>query len=115
MRKDLRLRRPELFPKVYKEGKSLAAREVVLYFLYPGTEGPTRVGFSISKKVGKAVTRNKIKRRLKSILESIADNLRGGYILVFVGRPAAAESSFAELREAVRRLLKQADILKDNQ
>lgn len=80
-------------------------------FLYLGPGFPTRAGFSISKKVGNAVTRNRIKRRLKGVLESAGQELRSGYILVIVGRPAAADSSFAELRNSVRRLLKRAEIL----
>lgn len=111
MRKELRLRRSQLFDKTYKEGKSIAAREVVLCFLYLEPGAPTRAGFSISKKVGNAVTRNRIKRRLKSILGSASESLRSGYILVLVGRPPAVEASFGELNKSVRRLLKRAEIL----
>ena len=111
MRKELRLRRPQLFDKTYKEGKSIAAREVVLCFLYLEPGIPTRAGFSISKKVGNAVIRNRTKRRLKSILGSASESLRSGYILVLIGRAPAAEASFAELNKSVRRLLKRAEIL----
>ena len=114
MRKDLRLRRGELFSRAYKEGKALTAAEVVLYFLYAG-EGPTRIGFAVGKKVGKAVVRNKTRRRLKSIVAAVADNLKNGYILVFVGRPPAADSAFSELRDRVYQLLKQANVFKDVQ
>lgn len=114
MRKDLRLRQTRLFDKVYKEGKSIATGEVVLCFLYLGSEAPTKVGFSISKKVGNAVTRNKVKRRLKSIIGSAVGSLRDGYVLVFVGRPKAARSSFTDLKNSAYRLLRQANILEDN-
>ena len=114
VRRDLRLRRGELFAKAYREGKSIPAKQVVLYFLDTGSGDPTRVGFSISKKIGNAVVRNKTKRRLKSILGSLADELREGHILVFVGRTAVTDCSFAELSAVVRRLLERATILGGN-
>lgn len=115
MRKELRLKPAQLFKKVYKEGKSIAAREAVLCFLYLGPGLPTRAGFSISKKVGNAVTRNRIKRRLKSVVETAGQGLRSGYVLVIIGRPPAAHSSFAELRNSVRLLLRRAQILEGDQ
>jgi len=115
LRKELRLRRAQLFDKTYKEGKSIAAADVVLCWLYLEPGIPTRAGFSISKKVGNAVTRNRVKRRLKSILESAADSLRSGYIIVLIGRPPAAEAAFGELKKSVRRLLKRAEILEGDQ
>jgi ribonuclease P protein component len=114
VRKDLRLRQTRLFDKVYREGKSIATAEVVLCFLNLGSETSTQVGFSINKKVGNAVTRNRVKRRLKNIIESTAGNLRSGFIIVFVGRPLAAESSFSELKSSAHRLLRKANILEDS-
>ncbi len=115
MAKVLRLREAELFNKAYKEGRSVPSKEVVLYVLDLGPKEQTRAGFSISKKVGNAVIRNKIKRRIRSILESIGGSLRDGHILVFVGRPAAADCGFSQLKETVRRLLEQANVLGANQ
>jgi ribonuclease P protein component len=65
-----------------------------------GDEGPARVGFTVSKKVGGAVERNRVRRRLREIVRlSAARNLEGGSDYVLVGRPAALEMSFSRLVE----------------
>ena len=115
MHKDLRLRRPELFKKVYEQGKSVATKEAVLYYLYVGEQDQARVGFSVSKKVGNAVVRNKLRRRLKNVFISVADRLQGGYLLVVIGRPRAAGVAFSELEAGIHRLLSRARIFKEDQ
>ena len=111
MREDLRLRSPKLFKQVYAQGKSVHAEDLVLHFLYHGGDEQTRVGFSVSKRVGNAVTRNKLKRRLRTIVAEGAVILRPGFLLVFVARPGAATASFGSLNESVRDLLHRAHVL----
>ena len=71
--------------------------------------GPVRVGFTVSRKVGTAVERNRVRRRLKEIVRlSAATGLSGGHDYVLVGRRAALSLPFAQMTEdfkrAVRRL-----------
>ena len=61
--------------------------------------GRSRLGLSVSKKVGTAVKRNKVRRRLKEIFRSSSAGLPGGLDFVISARPAAAEASFEELNE----------------
>ena len=63
----LRLRKDSDFKNIYRKGKSLATKTLVFYFI-KNDLGYTRVGYSISKKVGKAVTRNRIRRLIKENL-----------------------------------------------
>lgn len=64
-----------------------------------------RLGLSVSKKVGSAVTRNSVRRRLREIFRSNASRLPAGVDLVVSARPAAAEASFEDLsREFARSL-----------
>ena len=71
----------------------------------PNTLGKPRLGLSVSKKVGTAVKRNGVRRRLKEIFRSSAEKLPGDLDLVISARPAAAEASFEELnKEFVRSL-----------
>jgi ribonuclease P protein component len=111
--KEMRLKPSALFKKVYERGASRATGELALFSLAVGDKSQTRVGFSVSKKVGNAVTRNKIRRRLRSVIESKAERLKDGYLLVLVGRPKAATSSFEDLSRSVEKLLGRADLLKD--
>lgn len=111
MRKDLRMRSPKLFERTYSQGKTVATKDLVLYFLRRERDEGTRVGFSVSRKVGNAIIRNRTKRRLRSVIDSCSSALSPGFLLVFVVRPAAADSSFADLRESAEGLLRRADIL----
>lgn len=60
-------------------------------------EGP-RFGFTVSKKVGKAVVRNRIRRRLKAATRELLDSARAGYDYVIIARPAAADRPYADLK-----------------
>ena len=86
-----RLSRSAEFERVYKQGRSTANRHLVLYaFENPSTDGP-RLGLSVSRKVGGAVERNRIKRLLREAFARCAPRLRGGQDLVVVARPAVGE------------------------
>ncbi len=67
--------------------------------MLPNTVGKPRLGLSVSKKVGTAVERNRVRRRLKEIFRSSLGGLPGELDLVISARPAAAEASFEELSE----------------
>ena len=108
MRHEQRLRRRGDFDAVYRRGRSWANNLLALRALPNGLE-QSRFGFSVSKRVGNAVVRNRVKRRLKEILRPLA--VQPGWDLVFTARPTAAESEFARLGEAVRSLCGQARLL----
>ena len=69
-----------------------------------------RIGFSVSKKVGVAVVRNRTKRRLRECVRPLLPEMRSG-LYVFVARPSAAECSFQELNLRVKQLVRKVDAL----
>lgn len=71
----------------------------------------TRYGISTSRKVGSAVLRNRVRRRLRSILRGLGDRVEGGYDVLLVARPASASVKQSELEGAVRQLLQSAHLL----
>ncbi len=73
----------------------------------PNTVGKPRLGLSVSKKVGTAVKRNRLRRRLKEIFRSSAAKLPANLDFVVSARPAAAEASFEELNEEFLRSLRK--------
>ncbi|MGI5940553.1 MAG: ribonuclease P protein component [Thermoleophilia bacterium] len=87
-----RLARPEDFARVYRAGRSVANRYLVLYYfdrLGPGlseADDQLRVGFSVSKKLGGAVERNRIKRVLREAFRANAQSLRGSMDFVLIAR-----------------------------
>jgi len=75
----------------------------------PNGLSQTRCGYSVSKRVGKAVIRNRVKRLLKEITRLAP--LNPGWDMVLIARSAAAESKHADLLRAVSELLDKAKIL----
>jgi ribonuclease P protein component len=86
-----RLSRSAEFERVYRQGRSTANRHLVLYtFPNPSTERP-RLGLSVSRKVGGAVERNRVKRLLREAYAQAEGELRPGQDIVVVARPQARE------------------------
>ena len=107
MERSYRLKKNKAFQYVYRRGHSVACRNLVM-LLAPGRE--LKVGFSVSKKTGNAVTRNRIKRRLRECFRPWLGDVKTG-LYVIVARPSAAEAAFEDLRKDVRYLLKKQDAL----
>jgi ribonuclease P protein component len=86
-----RLSRSAEFERVYRQGRSTANRHLVLYtFPNPAAERP-RLGLSVSRKVGGAVERNRVKRLLREAFAGAEAELRPGQDIVVVARPQARE------------------------
>jgi ribonuclease P protein component len=116
-----RLSRSSDFQRIYRQGSSTASRFLVLYsFRRPaeaGAEGP-RLGLSVSKKLGGAVVRNRVKRLLREAFQGCAGHLAEEYDLVVIARPQLLELVAREsagekgvVGAAVRELLVRAGVL----
>jgi ribonuclease P protein component len=79
-------------------GQSRAAPGAVVQSLKRGDEGPPRIGYTVTRKLGGAVQRNRIRRRLKEAVRlAAADHLKAGYDYVIIGRATTAARPFAKL------------------
>ncbi len=99
------------FSRVKKRGHSKGGRFLVLATLEDESLPEHRWAFVTSRRVGNAVTRNKIRRRLRSIVSKRGERLRDRRYLVMIARYRAAEASFEELENEWLRLAKRLDIL----
>lgn len=99
------------FGKVYKKGRYTADALVVVHYL-PNDLQYSRIGFSVSKKVGNSVTRNLVKRRLREILRQLYPRIYSGYDIVISARMGAEKASYASLTKSTRQALLRSSLFK---
>ena len=104
------LTKPEQYALAYSKGSSWSSGLLVMKAL-PNGLTLSRCGFSVSKRVGKAVTRNRVKRLLREI--SRLTPIKPGWDIVFIARPAAAGTDYASLEKSVAGLLSRAQIINE--
>ena len=108
--RDERLVRRRDYETLYREGRKSVGRAFVLYVVRRDGQG-RKAGFTVSRRVGKAVVRNRVKRYMKEVYRTHRFALPGDMWLVLVARPAANALSMHECRNAIRKLLKAGDVL----
>ena len=114
MRRRYRLRRNSDFQQVRQNGKFYASSFVVLAFLRNELDY-SRFGFVVSKRLGKAVIRNKIKRRLREAIRQRLSQIQPGFDLVFIARHPIGEASYTEIEQTLDYLLKKSGLLTPDQ
>ena len=98
------------FRKVYKHGKSFANKYLVIYILKNKSDY-SRVGISVSKKVGKAITRNRVRRLIKEAYRlNIDEKIKPGYDIVFIARVSSKDATFKDIDKSIKNLVKRTDI-----
>ena len=105
----VRLKRRAEFLRVAAKGRKAATHGLVLQALARDDTNAARIGFTVTKKIGNAVVRNRARRRLKEAarLEFARDALTG-VDLVLIGRAGTIGRSFSDLRDDLRRALRKA-------
>ena len=102
-----RLKKSNEFRKVYRNGRAVVSKNIVLYYC-PNDLPFNRLGFSISKKVGKSVIRNRIRRIFREAYINMEEQLLKGYDFIIVGRKPSAGVSFHEAGKELFRLCRKA-------
>ena len=104
-----RLKKNYQYNYVYKHAESVADKNFVLLYCTANCS-PTKVGFSVSKKYGKAVERNRIRRQMKAAVSEFIDKLAVGYNAVIIPR-RHTEYFFADIRQSLNKLFTKAGLL----
>ncbi|WKV07607.1 ribonuclease P protein component [Thermoanaerobacterium sp. CMT5567-10] len=105
----IKIKRSSDFKNVYRYGKSISNQYIVMYYL-ENNLGINRVGFSVSKKVGKSVIRNRYKRLLYENFRLLDRDLFKGYDIIFIARNKIVEADFHMVGNAMRRLLTKSSL-----
>ena len=115
-----------LYSKAYAKGNKFVGRYVIVYILkdlkasrimrsHPEKKYINRIGLTVSKKLGGAVIRNRVKRILREGLRQTEkeNNLKKGYLMVLVARGSAVEASSLDIREDLTRAVKALNFVND--
>ena len=114
MKRANRLSRSRDFDAVYRQGRSVSSRFLVLYWFPQDEQAEPRFGFSVPKSVGGAVERNRIKRQLREVWQERLERVPDGHDYVLIVRPGLPEAVEANgypwLGERVDEVLDQAKV-----
>lgn len=99
-----RIRKSSHFRFVYNHGKSLVDENVVIYITKNGKTF-NRIGISVSKKVGKSVVRNRVRRVIRESYRVNKNMFKRGYDIVIVARVRAAKANYKEISSSIIKLL----------
>lgn len=113
LKSENRLKKRKEFNYVFKMGKVVSSENLKMFFIN-ANRTDIKFGFTITKKIGKAYVRNKIKRRLSSIIYPLIKNMKNNYTVVIKAAKDISETSFVLLSNDVLSLLKKAGIIEKN-
>ena len=112
MKKNFRVKREKDFKEIFQYGISFANRKFVVYQL-ENQQNHFRVGLSVSKKLGNAVTRNQIKRRIRHILLNVRGHLADDVDFVVIARKGVESLDYAEMEKNLLHVLKLSKIYQE--
>lgn len=109
-----RLRKRYQFQYIYRSGKFVSEKAVTLHYASSKNKD-IKVGFAVTKKIGHAILRNKIRRRLREIVRKYLPNLKQNYNIIIVAKEQIVQTQFNDLELQIVNLLKRADLFKNDE
>jgi ribonuclease P protein component len=112
MEKKYRLAKREDFNKVYRYGKSAANHQFVLYYLLQPKLECFRLGVSVSKKIGNAVVRNRLRRMMKEIIRLNKEHMASQFDYILIARKPCAEMDYQAMEKSILHVVRKASLAK---
>lgn len=111
MKKEFRVKKNKDFQEAFKKGKSFANRQFVVYSLKKPEQEHFRIGLSVSKKIGNAVTRNQIKRYIRQAFHEMENEINNQFDYIIIARKPVVEMDFHEIKKSLTHVLKLSKVL----
>lgn len=112
MKKEYRIKDNEEFQHVFRRGKSFANRQLVIYYEQDLKQNHFRIGLSVGKKIGNAVTRNRIKRYLRQCFIELEDKIFPTLNIIIIARQPTNQMNYHEIKKSLLHLLSKQRLLK---
>ena len=103
------IKKDKKFKYIYTNGRSFANKKLVMYYI-KNNEEKLQIGISISKKVGKAVVRNRLRRLIKENIR-LSENIKNGYSIIFLARVGADDLNFDTMKSSMNHILRKCELL----
>jgi len=110
VRKEYRVKKNNEFQEAFKKGKSFANRQFVIYSLKKPEQSHFRIGLSVSKKIGNAVTRNQVKRYIRQAFHELENDIEHDYDYIIIARKPTADMGFHDIKKSLIHVLKLSKV-----
>ena len=114
LKKQNRLKKRKEFAYIYKHGEYSACKTLSVIYC-KGNRKARKVGFSVSNKIGDAVARNKIKRRMREVVRNLMHKLDKNYNYIIVARNGIENCDYASIQKSIVYCLNKAGLLKKDE
>ncbi len=111
MKKAYRVKKNSEFQEILKSGKSFANRELVIYYKEKPLQTHFRIGISVGKKIGNAVTRNRIKRNIRESFIQLEGKIVSEIDLIVIARNPTTDMDSKQIKKSLLHLLKKLNLL----
>lgn len=112
MHRSHRLKKNEQFQAVFQRGSSAANKQFVLYSAKQEGQAAFRVGISVSKKIGNAVVRNRVKRLIREAVARMESDIPVSLDLVIIARPGVEAMTLEAIEQSLLHVMKRAKVIK---
>jgi len=111
MKKVYRVKKNKEFQYILNTGNSFANRELVIYYKEKPNQTHFRIGISVGKKLGNAVTRNKIKRYIREVFHQLEDQIVPNIDIIIIARYPTVNMNLFQFKKSIMYLLRKQNLL----
>lgn len=114
MNSEERVKKNSHFRYIYNKGKSISNASLVMYTT-KNNKQINRIGISVSKKIGKSVVRNRVKRLIKECYRKNKDRFKKGYDIIYIARMGSSKLTYIDIEKSIINLATRTGLLKEGE